>query len=70
MNDAKKLFTNSLLALTLLTVGVPVALAATDTSTTETAAAPEQDDGFNLGWLGLLGLPGLLGLLRRDNDRR
>lgn len=70
MTDAKKLFRNNLLALTLLTVGVPVAFAATDTTTTETAAAPEQDEGFDVGWLGLLGLIGLAGLRGRNNDRR
>jgi formate hydrogenlyase subunit 3/multisubunit Na+/H+ antiporter MnhD subunit len=70
MTNAKKLFRNSLLATTLLTVGVPVTFAATDTTTTETAAAPEQNNGFDLSWLGLLGLIGLAGLRGRNNDRR
>ena len=28
----------------------------------------DDDDGFDMGWLGLLGLAGLLGLKRKDND--
>lgn len=70
MIEAKNLVRTGLLTLTLLTVGMPVAFAAADTTTTETVAAPQQDDGFDLGWLGLLGLAGLAGLRRRDNDRR
>ena len=66
MNDAKKLFRNGLLALTLLTLGIPVAFAATDTP-----AAAEQNQGFDdWGLLGLLGLIGLAGLRRNDTDRR
>ena len=66
MNNGKKLFRNSLLALTLLTVGMPVAFAATDTP-----AAAEQNQGFDdWGLLGLLGLIGLAGLRRKDDDRR
>ncbi len=33
-----------------------------------TAAADDDDDGMDLGWLGLLGLAGLLGLRRREPD--
>jgi hypothetical protein len=66
MNNIKKLFRSSLLALTLLTVGMPVAFAAADTTTTETAAAPQQNEGFNWSWLGLLGLAGLAGLRSRN----
>jgi hypothetical protein len=66
MNNGKKLFRNSLLVLTLLTVGMPVAFAATDTP-----AAAEQNQGFDdWGLLGLLGLIGLAGLRRKDDDRR
>lgn len=70
MTDVRRLLRNSTLALMLLTVGIPVAFAATDTTTTETAAAPQQDEGFDLSWLGLLGLIGLAGLRGRNNDRR
>ena len=70
MTDVRKLLRNSLLALTLLTMGTPLVFAATDTTTTETAAAPQQNEGFDLGWLGLLGLIGLAGLRGRNNDRR
>lgn len=69
MTITRKLFRNGFLTLTLLTVGMPVAFAAAGT-TTETAAAPQQDEGFDLGWLGLLGLIGLAGLRGRSNDRR
>jgi hypothetical protein len=30
--------------------------------------ADDDDDGMDLGWIGLLGLAGLLGLRRRDHD--
>ena len=32
-------------------------------------AQQTEDEGFDLGWLGLIGLAGLLGLRRRDDDR-
>lgn len=78
MTNIKLLFRNSFLALTLLTVGVPVAFAATDTTTTVTPTAPravarqaaaQQDEGFDWGWLGLLGLIGLVGLRGGSKDR-
>jgi MYXO-CTERM domain-containing protein len=40
----------------------------TDVGARTTAAAPDDDDGPDLGWLGLLGLLGLAGLMRRDRD--
>ena len=33
-----------------------------------TAAVEDEDDGPDLGWLGLIGLVGLGGLMRRDRD--
>ena len=66
MNNGKKLFRNSLLVLTLLTVGMPVAFAAADVP-----AVTEENEGFDdWGLLGLLGLIGLAGLRRKDNDNR
>jgi hypothetical protein len=43
-----------------------VSAPATDSPTTDTRA--DDDEGFDLGWVGLAGLAGLLGLLRRDPD--
>jgi MYXO-CTERM domain-containing protein len=41
---------------------------AMDSSATATSRTTDRDDdGFDMGWLGLLGLAGLLGLRRRDN---
>ncbi len=34
----------------------------------QVAPADDDDDGMDLGWIGLLGLAGLLGLRRRDHD--
>ena len=42
--------------------------AATDTRT-DTTGAIGDNDGFDMGWLGLLGLIGLAGLMRRDTRR-
>jgi MYXO-CTERM domain-containing protein len=49
---------------------VPMAYAQTDPTTTTTTTDPTtttdyDDDGPDLGWIGLLGLAGLLGLRRR-----
>lgn len=33
-----------------------------------TERADTDDEGFNLGWLGLAGLLGLVGLMRKDHD--
>jgi len=43
-----------------------------DTTTTDpviTDTAPDRNDGFNWGWLGLLGLIGLAGLTRKSEGR-
>jgi hypothetical protein len=45
-----------------------VSAPATDSPTTDTRA--DDDEGFEMGWIGLAGLAGLLGLLRRDPDTR
>ncbi len=34
----------------------------------QVAAVDDDDDGMDLGWIGLLGLAGLLGLRRREPD--
>lgn len=34
----------------------------------QVATTADDDDGMDLGWIGLLGLAGLLGLRRRDPD--
>jgi MYXO-CTERM domain-containing protein len=36
--------------------------------TREPVRAENQDDGIDLGWLGLLGLAGLFGLKRREHE--
>lgn len=52
----------SVVALTVLAPGFVLAQATGDDNETA-AVVTEDDDGFNLGWLGLLGLAGLR---RRD----
>ena len=37
-------------------------------SSGQVAPAEDDDDGMDLGWIGLLGLAGLLGLRRREPD--
>lgn len=54
----------------LAIIAAPVSAFAQDTTTDTTidtsgVAVEREDDGFNLGWLGLLGLAGLLGLRRQ-----
>ncbi|HJQ81369.1 MAG TPA: WGxxGxxG family protein [Lacipirellulaceae bacterium] len=39
-----------------------------DVAARTTAVETEDDDGPDLGWLGLIGLLGLAGLMRRDRD--
>jgi hypothetical protein len=41
---------------------------ATPPAATDNAAASDDDDGFDLGWLGLLGLLGLAGLKKHRRD--
>lgn len=48
-------------------VAVPVMAQETDT-TTGTYAQQTDDDGPDMGWLGLLGLAGLLGLKKRNPE--
>jgi hypothetical protein len=61
-------FHGSLLAVALLAGTATCALAqSTDTTAGQTTAAVDHDDdGFDLGWIGLLGLLGLAGLRRRE----
>jgi len=44
-------------------------MAGGDNAGTTTTMGDGQDDGFDMGWIGLLGLLGLLGLKGRDNNR-
>jgi MYXO-CTERM domain-containing protein len=61
-------FYGGALAIALLSGTANYALAqTTGSSTDQTTATTEDDDGFDLGWLGLLGLLGLAGLKRRDH---
>lgn len=59
-------------AVVLLTAGVASAqsTAATDQSGgyPEAAMPAEEDEGMDLGWIGLLGLVGLLGLRKRSTE--
>ena len=51
-------------AVALVSVAPTVALAQTPDTTTRVVTQPVEDDGVDLGWIGLLGLAGLLGLRR------
>lgn len=53
-------------AVGLISISAPLQVSAQDTAGTTTTVQRE-DDGFDMGWLGLLGLAGLLGLKRKDN---
>lgn len=60
----KQLFTASLIAAGLTVTGVAQTgtggTGTADTTTNNTRHTERDDDGFNLGWLGLLGLAGLI----------
>ncbi len=56
---------NALLGALAFTLAPTTAIAATAGDMTSES---RDDDGFDLGWLGLLGLAGLLGLKRKDDD--
>lgn len=58
----------SVLLLILLAAFVAVPVTAQETDTTAGAYETREDDGMDLGWVGLLGLAGLLGLKRRNPE--
>ena len=66
--DSRRILGTATLAFALLaTAGVQTGFAQTDTAARSgSSTAPEDDGGFDMGWIGLLGLAGLLGLRRRE----
>lgn len=66
----RRLVVNVTLAAAFAVAGAafPAAVAAQGAGEVGTTPVPVEndDDGMDLGWLGLLGLAGLLGLRRRD----
>lgn len=70
--DARRILGTAVLALGLLsTAGVTPSIAQTPAggTTAGSSTAPEEEGGFDAGWLGLLGLLGLLGMRKRDTVR-
>lgn len=71
MKHARALLGAWAILLVLAGTTVPMAYAQTDPTTsptTTTTGYDTDDDGPDLGWIGLLGLAGLLGLRRRRAD--
>jgi hypothetical protein len=72
--DARRLFGTAILSLSLLaTAAVTPAIAQDAGAGTQGGASTQtennNDDGMDLGWIGLLGLAGLLGLRKREPVR-
>jgi hypothetical protein len=70
--ELRRFFRRAVFTGSLVMVGAAMPnAAAAQTPATDPAATQRDmdydDDGMDLGWIGLLGLAGLLGLRRRDN---
>lgn len=75
-HELRRILQSAGLAASLLAVSamMPTTVSAqtptTDPAVTQTVNDDRDDDGMDMGWIGLLGLAGLLGLRRRDNADR